>query len=64
MATEKSGKYEIYDEKDKQRGRTLLIVAKWAAVVAMLISPFVYQVSRSLGLDLATLAVIAGGARF
>lgn len=58
MAKEKN---EKYDEDDKRLGRGILIAAKWIAIVAGLVGPFVMMYSHDWGLNLGTISVICGG---
>ncbi|RRK10063.1 hypothetical protein D1831_09240 [Lactiplantibacillus garii] len=63
MAAEKKKvKREIYDEDDRLLGRRILVIARWVALIAGIIGPFVYLFNKSWGLDLGTLTVLCGGA--
>ena len=50
-----------YDAYDRKVGRTVLVVAKWVAIVAALIGPFVMMFNHNWGLELGTLSVLCGG---
>ncbi|MFC6294930.1 hypothetical protein ACFQH1_06920 [Lactiplantibacillus daoliensis] len=50
-----------YDAYDRKVGRTVLVIAKWVAIVAALIGPFVMMFNHNWGLELGTLSVLCGG---